>query len=49
MYNVLVIYGDRNAQIDKDGKNKFCLHNSSNRNGEYLTDFLHENSLDSKF
>ena len=24
---------------------KFCLHNSSNRNSEYLTDFSHENSL----
>ena len=34
--------GDINAQIGKDENNKFCLHNSSNRN-EHLTDFSLEN------
>ena len=43
--NVLIISGDMNAQIGKDERNKFCLHNLSNRNGEYLTDFSLENRL----
>ena len=43
-YNVLVIGGDMNAQIGKNG-NKYSLHNMSNRNGQHLTDFLIENSL----
>ena len=34
-----------NANSDKDRKNKFCLHNSPNRNGEYLADFSLENRL----
>ena len=34
-HNVLIIGGDMNAQISKDENNKFCLHNLSNRNGEY--------------
>ena len=44
-HNVSVIGGDMNAQIGKNLKHKFSLHNSSNRNGEYLTDFTLENSL----
>ena len=43
--NVLVIGGDINAQITKDRNHKFSLHNSSNRNGELLTDFTIENRL----
>ena len=33
-YNVLVIGRDMNAQIGKNGNNKFSLHKTSNRNGE---------------
>ena len=47
-HNTLIISGDMNAQKAKDENNKFCLHNSSNRNGEYLTDFSHKNILNSK-
>ena len=39
-YNVLIIKGGMNAQIDKDESNKFCWHNSSKRNGEYLSSLL---------
>ena len=31
--------------IGKDENKKFCLHNSSNRNGEHLTDFSLENGI----
>ena len=44
-HNVLVIDGDMNAQIGKTVNHKFSLHNSSNRNGEHLTDFTLENRL----
>ena len=44
-HNVLIIGGDINAQIDKNVNNKFSLHNSSNKNGEHLTDFTAENRL----
>ncbi len=30
-HNVLVIGGDMNAQIGKNGNNKYSLHNTSNR------------------
>ena len=36
-----------NAQTNKDENNKFCLHNSSNRNREYPTDISLENRLTS--
>ena len=42
---VLVIGGDMNAQIGKNGNNKYGLHNTSNRNGQHLTDFMIENRL----
>ena len=32
-HNVQVIGGDMNAQIGKNGNNKYNLHNTSNRNG----------------
>ena len=32
-HNMLVIGGDMNAQIGKNGNNKYSLHNTSNRNG----------------
>ena len=44
-YNVLVIGRDMNAQIGKNVNHKFSLYNSSNRNGEHLTDFTQENRL----
>ena len=44
-YNVLVIGGDMNAQMGKNGNNKYSLHNTSNRNGQHLTDFMIENRL----
>ena len=31
--------------IGEDETYKYCLHNSLNRNEEYLRDFLHENRL----
>ena len=44
--HILIIGGDINAQIGKiDKNNKFCLHNLSNGNGEYLADFSLENRL----
>ena len=43
--HMLVIGGDMNAQIGKNGNNKYSLHNTSNRNGQHLTDFMIENRL----
>ena len=37
-HNVLIIGGYMNAWIGKNVNNKFSLHNSSNRNGEHLTE-----------
>ena len=44
-HNVFIIGGNMNAQIDKSIRHKCSLHNSSNRNGEHLTDFTLENRL----
>ena len=44
-HNVLIIGGDMNDQIGKNLNNKFCLHGSSKRNGEHLTDFTLDNRL----
>ena len=44
-HNMLIIGGDMNAQIGKNGNNKYSLHNTSNRNGQHLTDFMIENRL----
>ena len=38
-HNILVIGRDMNAQIGKNRNHKYSLHNSSNRNGQHLTDF----------
>ena len=46
-HNVLDIGGDINAKIGKNGNHKYSLHNSSNRNGQHLTDFPLENRLTS--
>ena len=42
--NVLIIGEGMNARIGNNENNKFSVHNSSNRNGEHLTDF----SLDTR-
>ena len=44
-HKVLVIGGDMNDQIGKNVNNKYSLHNSSNRYGQHLTDFMIENRL----
>ena len=44
-HNVPVISGDMDAQIGKNVNHKSSVHNSSNRNGEHLTDFTLENKL----
>ena len=38
-YNVLIIDGDMNAYLGKDGNDKFCLHISSKRNRDYQAEF----------
>ena len=43
--HMLVIGRDMNAQIRKNRNNKYSLHNTSNRNGQHLTDFMIENRL----
>ena len=51
-HNVLIIAEYTNVQICKDENNKFCLHNSLNRNGERLTDFslkIRQTYLNTKF
>ena len=44
-HNVPVFGRDMNVQIGKNGNHKFSLHNSSNRNGQHLTDFTTENRV----
>ena len=44
-HNLLIIGRDMNAQIGKNRHNKYSLHNTSNRNGQHLTDFMIENRL----
>ena len=44
-HSIVIIGGDMNAQIGDNINNKFSLHNSSNRNGEHLTDFTQEDRL----
>ena len=44
-HNLLVIGGDMHAQIGKNRNNKYSLHNTSNRNGQHLIDFMIENRL----
>ena len=44
-HNLLIIGGDMNTQIGKSRHNKYSLHNTSNRNGQHLTDFMIENRL----
>ena len=44
-HDVLVIGGDTNTQIGKNGNHKYSLHNLSNMNGQHLTYFTIENRL----
>ena len=44
-HNMLVTGGYMNAPIEKNGNNKYSLHNTSNRNRKHLTDFMIENRL----
>ena len=44
-HNLLLIGGDMSTQIGKNRNNKYSLHNTSNRNGQHLTDFMIENRL----
>ena len=43
--NEVIINSCMNVHIGKDENNKFCLHNTPNRNGEYLAEFSLENRL----
>ena len=44
-HNVVVIGGDMNAQFGQNVNHKYGLHNSSNKNGEHLTDMMLKNRL----
>ena len=44
-HNVLVIRGGMNAQIEKNGNNRYSFYHTSNRNGQHLTEFIMENRL----
>ena len=44
-HNVLIIGGDMNAQLGQNEQHRFTYHNSCNRNGEYLQQFLTEMHL----
>ena len=44
-HNMLVIGRDMNAQIGKNENSKYSLLNTSNKNGQHLTDFMIENRL----
>ena len=48
-HNVLFIEGEINTLIGKNENIKFSLHCTSNRNGEHLTDFSHENRLTCRY
>ena len=44
-HNVLVIGGDFNAKVGNSDEYKFSFHETSNRNGKMLTEYLKENKL----
>ena len=44
-HSLRVIGEDMNAPIRKNRNNKYSLYNTSNRNGQHLTDFMIENRL----
>ena len=43
--HILIIGRNMNAQIGKNRNHKYSLHNSSNKNGQNLTNFMTENRL----
>ena len=45
---VLTINGDMNVEIGKVENYKFCFHNSSNRNGEYLAYFFTQEQVEGR-
>ena len=44
-HNVLIIGGDFNAHLGQDNGYKFAYHQTTNRNGQMLNDFLIENNM----
>ena len=46
IHNVLIIAGDFNAQLGRDHNYKYTFHQTTNRNGNKLHNFLKENSLE---
>ena len=44
-HNMLVFWRRHECPIGKNGNNKYNLHNTSNRNGQHLTDFMKEDRL----
>ena len=44
-HNILVIGGNMNPQIGKNGNHKYSRHNLSKRNGQHLIDFMIDNRL----
>ena len=44
-HNVLIIGGDLNAHLGKDCGYKYAYHQTTNRNGQMLKDYLQENNM----
>ena len=44
-YNVLIIGGDLNADLGKYSGYKYAYHQTTNRNGQMLKDYLQENNM----
>ena len=44
-HNILIIGGDFNAHLGQEDCIKYAFHNSTNRNGNMLNDYLQENKL----
>ena len=44
-HNVLIIGGDLNAHLGKDSGYKYAYHQTTNRNGQMLKDYLQENNM----
>ncbi|XP_063600319.1 uncharacterized protein LOC134776500 [Penaeus indicus] len=44
-HNMLILGGDMNAQLGKNQHGKYALHETTNRNGTHLENFLQENDL----
>ena len=44
-HNIIIIGGDMNSQIGRCKDHRYAFHSTSNRNGQYLSDFILENQL----